>query len=292
MAEQLPPSLAEQLPLEVTSLVISYLGLPDFLACLRVSREFRTCALYVRPSAFAVAAAALEEVNSFDVCTYCNERRCRKAACAEDCSWRWAGDAAEAAANAGAWRPDSLLRSDPRRRPAYAAQPPQVRLREMVRFTRACVLRLRRHFVRQAELIAGHHADKGHKRAWIVGEVAKLSASREDLFLCDSSVYWFRHDECEGEIFEQLGSSLEMAMDEMQQAAYFLDGDERAGKELPAMVGVVPGSDQHIESMLQPTLRAEEARLVAVFGEAVFERDYCIMAAARGAWRRFVKDAL
>ena len=51
---------------------LTFLGVPDWLRCLRVTKEFRLCARVRTP--WAMAAAALEELNQFDACSYCDKK--------------------------------------------------------------------------------------------------------------------------------------------------------------------------------------------------------------------------
>jgi hypothetical protein len=156
--QQQPQQQQAHLPIVPDTIyhAICFLGIADFLACLRVSHEFRGCARLrigsKRNDLWRMAAEVFERANSFDVCSSCETKLCRSPKCSGEgrfsCNWAWKGDAAEAAADAAPWARNSFLRTDPRRRPAYAEQQPLVRLRQMVRFSRACVRRLRDYSMR------------------------------------------------------------------------------------------------------------------------------------------------
>ena len=117
-----------------------------------------------------MAAEALESENAWDVCDYCNGKSCRDEACGSIGLRSLMGDATDAAADEDdpPFNPifgvPSFKQTDPRLKPTYAAQPPLVRLREMVQFTRACVRRLRRHFERRSASILSEAATADDKR--------------------------------------------------------------------------------------------------------------------------------
>lgn len=302
---------------------ITFLGIPDFLACLRVTREFRDCARLrpgsKRDSPWRSALAALDDINRFDTCEACEKKACRNPACDNELAWR--GDVAEAAADAAPRTRISFRRSDPRRRPTFTEQEPLASLRQMVRFTRACVRRLSDHAMAGVDRCLANKStwcgeydmeqaadDKERKffsemnslcsaRSGVLHELAQLNVSRREFFSDDArgAMYWFLRDMSQEDADAQnggvigidmaWGSSLRDETSSYVSAPFGLTfDDEITFDAAPELSSATAGSDEHIEFMIDLALSESEKRLVAIFGEEQFERDFDVVARFSERW--------
>ena len=317
---QAPSATIEGLAPDTICHAITFLGIPDFLACLRVTREFRDCARLrhgsKRNSLWRLALTALDDINRFDLCETCDEKACRDPACYNELAWR--GDAAEAAADAAPRTSISFRRSDPRRRPTFAAQEPLTSLRQMVRFTRACVRRLSDHAMAGVDRCLADEStwegeydmeqasdDKERKffsemnslcpaRKGVLHELAQLIVSRREFFSDNAwAMHWFLCDMSQEDADAQNGGviGIDMAWGSSlrdETSAYvnapFGIGDGSTSDVALELASATAGSDEHIEYVLDLARSAAEERLVANFGEEQFERDFDVMARFNERW--------